>query len=108
MQSEAEAVAAAESCVLGAAERHMERTYGDMPQLPDICETCAHFLPLGTDDQWEILRCMPEDVEHRHALSVHLRLCLGVCRKAVAEPERWMGVLYARDNPCDEWEEREE
>lgn len=107
MQSEAEAVAAAESCMLGAAERHMERTCGDVPQLPDICETCAHFLPLGADDQWEILRCVPEDVEHRHALSVHLRLCLGVCRKAAANPDKWMGVLFRRDNPCDEWEERE-
>lgn len=107
MQSEAEAVLAAESCVLGAAERHMEEVYGE-PQLPETCETCACFVPLGHDDQAEILRCTPDDVEARWQLSVHLRLCLGVCRKAVAEPQEWMGVLYARDNPCDEWEARDE
>lgn len=103
MQSEAEAVRAAESCVLGAAERHME----EAPVMPGICETCARYIPLDTDDQWEILRCVPEDVEHRHALSVHLRLCLGVCQRAAAEPGRWMGVLFRRDNPCDEWEARD-
>lgn len=107
MQSEAEAVAAAESCVLADAERHMERTCGDVPTLPDICETCRHYIQLGTDDEWEILRCLPHDVEHRYQLAVHLRLCLGVCRRAAAKPDKWMGVLFRRDNPCDEWETRE-
>lgn len=107
MQSEAEAVRAAESCVLGAAERRMEEVYGE-PQLPETCETCRHFVQLGSDDQAELYRCIPDDVPNRHQLAIHLRLCLGVCRKAVAEPAKWLGVLYARDNPCDEWEEREE
>lgn len=107
MQTQEQAEAAAYSCVLADAERHMERTCGDVPQLPGICETCASYLPLDTDDQWEILRCVPDDVEHRHALSVHLRLCLGVCQRAAAEPDRWMGVLFRRDNPCDEWEARD-
>lgn len=107
MQSEAEAVRAAESCVLGAAERHMEETYGDVPELPGICETCRHYVQLGADDQAELYRCIPDDVLHRHQLAIHLRLCLGVCRKAAANPSKWLGVLYARDNPCDEWEARE-
>ena len=102
MQSEAEAVRAAESCVLGAAERHMNGM--EAPELPELCETCRHFVQLGADDQAEILRCIPDDVQNRHQLAIHLRLCLGVCRRAVAEPDKWMGVLYARDNPCDEWE----
>ena len=106
MQSEAEAVRAAESCVLGAAERHMEEAYGE-PQLPEICETCAHFVQLNADDQAELYRCIPDDVPDRYALALHLRLCLGICKKAAAEPARWMGVLYARDNPCDEWEARD-
>lgn len=106
MQSEAEAVRAAESCALGAAERHMAEVYGE-PQLPETCETCRHYIPLGSDDQAELYRCTPDDVEHRHALAIHLRLCLGVCCKAVAEPQEWLGVLYARDNPCDEWEARD-
>ena len=103
MQSEAEAAAAAESCILGAAERYMEDTYGE-PQLPEICETCVHYIQLGPDDQAELYRCIPDDIPNRHMLAIHLRLCLGVCRKAVREPEKWFGVLYARDNPCDEWE----
>ena len=97
MQSEAEAVRAA--------ERHMDETYGDVPELPGICETCRHYILLGADDQAELYRCIPDDVPHRHQLAIHLRLCLGVCRKAAYEPGRWLGVLYARDNPCDEWEE---
>ena len=107
MQSEAEAVAAAESCTLAAAERHMERTCGDATVLPDICETCRHYVQLGPDDQAEFYRCIPYDVPNRYALAIHLRLCLGVCQRAAVEPKKWMGVLYARDNPCDEWEERE-
>ena len=107
MQSEAEAAANAYGCVLASAERHMNEVYGE-PQLPEICETCAHFVQLGSDDQAELYRCIPDDVPNRHQLAIHLRLCLGVCRKAVEEPDEWMGVLYARDNPCDEWEERDE
>ena len=106
MQSEAEAVRAAESCVLGAAERHMNGM--EAPELPELCETCRHFVQLGADDQAELYRCIPDDVPNRHQLAIHLRLCLGVCRRAVVEPDKWLGVLYARDNPCDEWEEREE
>ena len=105
MQSEAEAVRAAESCVLGAAERHMNGM--EAPELPELCETCRHFVQFGSDDQAELYRCIPDDVEHRHALAIHLRMCLGVCRRAVVEPDKWMGVLFRRDNPCDEWEERE-
>lgn len=100
-QSEAESVAYANE--LASAERHMEDVYGE-PQLPEMCETCRHYVLLGSDDQAEIYRCIPDDVPHRHALAIHLRLCLGVCRKAAAEPAKWLGVLYARDNPCDEWE----
>lgn len=107
MQTQQEAEAVAYDAELRRAERHMERTCGDVPTLPDICETCRHYLPLGSDDQWEIVRCIPDDVEHRHQLAVHLRLCLGVCRKAAANSDKWMGVLFRRDNPCDEWEERE-
>ena len=105
MQSEAEAVRAAESCVLGAAERHMNGM--EAPELPELCETCRHFVQLGADDQAELYRCIPDDVQNRHQLAIHLRLCLGVCRRAVAKPDKWMGVLFRRDNPCDEWEERE-
>lgn len=106
MQTQAEAEAAAYSCVLGEAERHMAEVYGE-PQLPEICETCRHFVQLGADDQAELYRCIPDDAPNRHQIAIHLRLCLGVCRRAVAEPDKWMGVLYARDNPCDEWEVRE-
>ena len=105
MQSEAEAVRAAESCVLGEAERHMNGM--EAPELPELCETCRHFVQLGADDQAELYRCIPDDVQNRHQLAIHLRLCLGVCRRAVAKPDKWMGVLFRRDNPCDEWEERE-
>ena len=106
MQTQAEAERVAYQNVLGQAERHMEEVYGE-PQLPEICETCRHFVQLGADDQAELYRCIPDDVPNRHALAIHLRMCLGVCRRAVAKPDKWMGVLYARDNPCDEWEERE-
>ena len=105
MQSEAEAVRAAESCTLAAAERHMNGM--EAPELPELCETCRHFVQLGADDQAELYRCIPDDVQNRHQLAIHLRLCLGVCRRAVAKPDKWMGVLFRRDNPCDEWEERE-
>ena len=105
MQSQAEAERVAYQNVLAEAERHMNGM--EAPELPELCETCRHFVQFGSDDQAEILRCIPDDVEHRHQLAIHLRLCLGVCRRAVAEPERWMGVLFRRDNPCDEWEERE-
>ena len=109
MQAQEEAERVAYQNVLAEAERHADELYGeaDAPEMPGICHTCEFFVPLGPDDQAEILRCIPSDVEGRWRLATHLRLCLGVCRKAVAEPERWMGVLYARDNPCDEWEERE-
>lgn len=103
MQSEAEVSANAYGCVLASAERHMEEVYGE-PQMPEICETCAHFVPLEADDQAELYRCIPDDVQNRHKLAIHLRLCLGVCRKAVDKPSEWLGVLYARDNSCDEWE----
>ena len=91
---------------LRAAERHMNGM--EAPELPELCETCRHFVQLGADDQAELYRCIPDDVQNRHQLAIHLRLCLGVCRRAVVEPDKWLGVLYARDNPCDEWEEREE
>ena len=42
MQSEAEAVRAAESCVLGAAERHMEEA-----PVERRCVNCAYFRELG-------------------------------------------------------------
>lgn len=106
MQSEAEAVRAAESCVLADAERHYNGM--EVPEMPELCETCLHFVQLGPDDQAELYRCIPHDVPNRYALAIHLRLCLGVCQRAAAEPGKWMGVLYARDNPCDEWEERDE
>ena len=106
MQTQDEAERVAYQNVLGAAERHMEEVYGE-PQLPETCETCRHFVQLGADDQAELYRCIPDDVPNRHALAIHLRMCLGVCRRAVVEPDKWMGVLYARDNPCDEWEARE-
>ena len=108
MQSEAEAVRAAESCVLGAAERHMDETYGDCPKLENICHTCQNFVPLNADDGAEILRVMPYEVDGRYQVATHLRVSLGVCRLAVNDPNNWMGVLYARDNPCDDWEARDE
>lgn len=107
MQTQTEAEAAAYSCVLAEAERRADELYGAAPDLPGTCHTCASFVPLGPDDQAEILRCIPDDVTARWQLAAHLRICLGVCRKAVAEPQEWMGVLYARDNPCDEWEARD-
>ena len=106
MQTQAEAEHAAESCTLTAAERHAEELYGeaDAPEMPGICHTCEFFVPLGPDDQAEILRCIPADVDGRWRLATHLRLCLGVCQRAAAGEPGLMGVLYARDNPCDEWE----
>ena len=49
MQSEAEAVRAAESCVLGAAERHMNGM--EAPELPELCETCRHFHEIQKSDE---------------------------------------------------------
>ena len=91
---------------LRAAERHMEGM--EPPELPEMCHTCRHFVPLGVDDNAEILRCIPYEIPGRNQLARHLSLSLGVCRQAVAGDDRFLGVLYARDNPCDEWEEREE
>ena len=45
MQSEAEAVRAAESCVLGAAEQHMEEVYGGK------CWECDHFHEIQKSDE---------------------------------------------------------
>ena len=105
MQAQEEAERVAYQNVLGEAERHMNGM--EAPELPELCETCRHFVQLGADDQAELYRCIPDDVPNRHQLAIHLRLCLGVCRKAVAKPDKWMGVLFRRDNPCDEWEARE-
>ena len=105
MQAQEEAERVAYQNVLAEAERHADELYGeaDAPEMPGICHTCALFVPLGPDDQAEILRCIPGDVEGRWRLATHLRLCLGVCQRAAAGEPGFMGVLYARDNPCDEW-----
>ena len=47
MQSEAEAVAAAESCVLGAAERHMEAT----EPTGGKCWQCDNFYEIQVSDE---------------------------------------------------------
>ena len=109
MQAQAEAERVAYQNALAEAERHANELYGeaDAPEMPGICHTCAFFVPLGPDDQAEILRCIPADVEGRWRLATHLRLCLGVCQRAAAGEPGFMGVVYASDNPCDEWEERE-
>ena len=69
MQSEAEAVAAAESCVLAAAQRHMR---GPAP-LPIKCENCRHFHHFTADDKWQMVSCVPEGMENRH------NVCRAVC-----------------------------
>lgn len=107
MQTQEQAEAAAYSCVLGQAERHMEESEW-APEISGLCHTCAHFVPLNHDDQAEMLRCIPDDVSDRGQLAAHLRICLGVCRMAAAGKPGFMGVLYARDNLCDEWEETDE
>lgn len=50
MQSEAEAMRAAESCVLGAAERHMEEIYGE-PREGGKCWECASFHEVQASDE---------------------------------------------------------
>lgn len=50
MQSEAEAVRAAESCVLGAAERHMEEVYGEPPD-GGKCWQCDRFHEVQASDE---------------------------------------------------------
>lgn len=47
MQSEAEAVRAAESCVLGAAERHME----ELEPRGGKCWQCSHFHEVDVSDE---------------------------------------------------------
>ena len=108
MQSEAEAVRAAESCVLADAERHMGETYGEFPELGGICHTCRHFVPLNADDGAEILRVIPYEVDGRFQVATRLRASLGVCRLAVGGAKGFMGVVYGRDNPCDVWEAHDE
>lgn len=49
MQSEAEAVRAAESCVLADAERHMEEVYGE-PREGGKCWECKRFHELLASD----------------------------------------------------------
>ena len=104
MQTQEQAERVAYQNVLAEAERHAEELYGETPEMTGICQTCKHFVELGMDDQSELYRHLPMEIEGRYHAAIHLRLCLGVCRRAVVEPDKWMGVLYARDNPCDEWE----
>lgn len=87
---------------LAAAERHFNGI--EAPELPEMCHTCRHFIQLGVDDTAEILRCIPYEIPGRNQLARHLSLSLGVCKLAAAGDKRFLGVLYARDNPCDEWE----
>ena len=50
MQSEAEVVRAAESCVLGAAERHMEEVCGE-PREGGKCWECDSFHEVQASDE---------------------------------------------------------
>lgn len=71
MQTQEQAEAAAYSCVLGAAERHMR---GPAP-LPVMCRNCAHFHHFTTDDKWQMVSCVPEGMENR------LNVCRAVCEE---------------------------
>ena len=75
MQSEAEAVAAAESCVLAAAERHMR---GPSP-LPIKCGNCLHFHHFSSEDKWQMVAAVPEGMENRNNVCRAVCEELGVC-----------------------------
>lgn len=103
MQSEAEAVAAAESCTLADAERHMR---GPAP-LPVMCGNCIHFHRFSSEDKWQMVMSVPEGMENR--LNVCRAVCeeLGVCDLHLDDLG---GMVYAPDfmecSEDDGYEER--
>lgn len=104
MQSEAEAVAAAESCTLAAAERHMR---GPAP-LPVMCRNCVHFHHFSSEDKWQMVAAVPEGMENRHNVCRSVCDEMGVCDLRLDD---FGGMVYAPDfMECSEedgYEERD-
>ena len=104
MQSEAEAVRAAESCVLADAERHMR---GPSP-LPIKCGNCLHFHHFSSEDKWQMVAAVPDGMENRHNVCRSVCDELGVCDLRLDDLG---GMVYSPDfMECSEedgYEERD-